>query len=133
MDAAEFRNFVERLASALSAVVVDEGGELGIDLRLDEGRHQRVFLGLIKDALDRPLLASYARIGDADDMDPMAALELNATTPYGAVAVLDGRVIMRRTERLSGLDPASLAESVQLLALNADLIEQTLYGRRDRY
>ncbi len=133
MDSAEFRNFVERLGKALDADVVDEKGELGLSLALDSGRHQQVFLGLVLDALDRPLLAAYAHIGDIEDIDPMAALELNATTPYGAVALLGRRVIMRRTERLTGLDPASLAESIQLLALNADLIEQTLYGRRDRY
>ncbi len=133
MDSAEFRSFVERLGKALDADVVDEKGELGLSLALDSGRHQQVFLGLVLDALDRPLLAAYAHIGDIEDIDPMAALELNATTPYGAVALLGRRIIMRRTERLSGLDPASLAESIQLLALNADLIEQTLYGRRDRY
>lgn len=133
MDSAEFRSFVERLGKALDADVVDEKGELGLSLALDSGRHQQVFLGLVLDALDRPLLAAYAHIGDIEDIDPMAALELNATTPYGAVALLGRRVIMRRTERLTGLDPASLAESIQLLALNADLIEQTLYGRRDRY
>ena len=118
MDSAEFRGFVERLGKAMNAAVVDDKGELGLDVPLDDGRHQHVFLGLVKDALDRPLLAAYANIGDSDDIDPM---------------ILDGRVIMRRTERLSSLDPESLAESIQLLALNADLIEQTLYGRRDRF
>ncbi len=133
MDSAEFRSFVERLGKALDADVVDEKGELGLSVALDSGRHQQVFMGLVKDALDRPLLAAYAHIGDIEDIDPAAALELNSTTPYGAVALLGRRVIMRRTERLTGLDPASLAESILLLALNADLIEQTLYGRRDRY
>jgi len=133
MDSAEFRGFVERLGKAMNASVVDDEGELGLDVPLDDGRHQHVFLGLVKDALDRPLLAAYANIGDSDDIDPLAALELNSTTPYGAVAILDGRVIMRRTERLTSLEPESLAESIQLLALNADLIEQTLYGRRDRF
>lgn len=133
MDPVEFRTFVERLGQVMNAEVVEEGGAIGLAIPLDEGRRQRVFLGLAKDAYDRPLLAAYSNIGDADDVDPMAALELNASTAYGAVAIHEGRVIMRRTERLTNLDPASLAECLQLLALNADVIEQTLYGRRDRF
>ncbi len=133
MDDAEFRKYVEALGAAMNAATVDEEGSLGLDIPLDEGRHQRVFLGLVKDAFERPMLAAYTPIGDAEDVDPVAALELNSTSAYGALAFLDGKVVMRRTERLAGLEPKGFAESLQLLALNADLIEQTLYGRRDRY
>ena len=66
MDSTEFRTFVERLGKALNATVVEVEGELGLELLLDEGRHQRVFLGLVKDAFERPLLAVYANIGDAE-------------------------------------------------------------------
>jgi hypothetical protein len=132
MEASEFRTFVERLAEVLDAQVVEERG-LGLEVPLGDDRRQRVYVGLAQDAAQNPLLVVYTPVGEARDVDPMAALELNATTPYGALAVTDGKVVMRRTERLTALDSDSLAESVRLFALNADVIEESLYGRRDRY
>jgi hypothetical protein len=77
------------------------------------------------------LVRLYTVIGPADQLPTerlAMALKINARLAHGALAVLDGELIMANTLLLQDADAPEIEASIAYLAETADYYEKTLFG-----
>jgi hypothetical protein len=111
-----------------------QGWELwpsGVRIALPAGRHQLVSIEFLEHEREE-LVRLVTTIGDAKRLDAVrlvAALELNAALPHGALAIRDGELVMVDTLMLRDAGPAEIEAALAYLATTADRWERALYGK----
>jgi len=123
---------------ALLAEVGKQAGwavsERGVEVRFDEGRHQRVLLEFFEFE-GTELVRFHTTIGSSVRIDPLrltTALRLNYGLPHGSLALKDDLLVMVDTLIVKDADPDEIRATVQYLAETADHFERTMFGG-DRY
>ncbi len=122
------------LADEKVEILEQENGDLEVDVKLDGGRSQSVF---VEDTLSElgggeHLLKIYSPCAPVDDSYLRRALELNSEVHHGALAIQDhdGRpyFVMRNNYPRATCDPEELRQSVLTIAQAADDVEAALLG-----
>lgn len=97
-------------------VVHREKFVLGVEIVLDGGRHQGVFLAEIKDDDDRRYLRLETTVGPLAKHDPVKVLRINETLRCGYLAVGD----------LESVPFVKLCENIAYRYLNDEMLEDTI-------
>jgi len=97
-------------------VVHREKFVLGVEIVLDAGRHQGVFLAEIKDDDDRRYLRLETTVGPLAKHDPVKVLRINETLRTGYLAVGD----------LKSVPFVKLCENIAYRYLNDEMLEDTI-------
>jgi len=121
----------------LPVTVSGKGQECSVAVSLPEGRSQRVWIHLDrKDPNGRPIVQLSTPCGNADAQQYEAALKLNMSIPYGAIALalLDDTLCFAMVDSyLRGtVHPEDIAESIMSLARHGDSVESSL-ASEDRF
>ncbi len=124
---------MEAATKDISAVVSGKEQEYVVNVSLEEGRAQQVWIDFSrKDLSGESIVQLSTPCGDADEHQYEAALKLNMSIPYGAIAIaeLDDSVCfvvvdtyLRRTAH-----PEDIAKSIISLARHGDSVEESLSG-----
>ena len=112
----------------LPATVTSEGQEYWVAVSLPNGRSQQVWIDFSrKDPSGRPLVQLCAACGKADPERYEAALKLNMSIPFGAIAIAatDETPCFAIVDSYlrSIVHPEDIAESIMSLAVNGGSIE----------
>lgn len=130
----------ELLAAAtrdLTATVSGQGAEYRVDVALPDRRSQQVWVDFSQtDSDGNAIVQLLTPCGDADETQYEAALKLNMSIPYGAIAL----ALLGDTLTFAMVDaylrdtvhPEDMARSILSLAAQGDAVERSLSGA-DRY
>ena len=123
----------ETFARICERVCEEQGWQLlpaGVQVRFPDGRGQLVSLEHFEFE-QKDLLRLTTGIGPAEQLSSerlALALQINARLAHGALAVLDGTLIMTDTLLLADADAGEIESAVSYLAETADYYEKTLFG-----
>jgi len=123
----------ESFGQACERVSERQGWELlpsGVRVDLPGGRRQVISLEFFEFE-SQELVRLYTVIGPADQLPTerlAMALQINARLAHGALAVLEGELIMANTLLLQDADAPEIEASIAYLAETADYYEKTLFG-----
>jgi hypothetical protein len=121
----------------MDATLSGQGQRYAVQVRLDNGRRQQVYIDFgSKDAERAPLVRMYTLCGKADPARYEWALKNNMRLPYGAIgiATLEGKPCFAMVDAYlrATADPEDVAKSILNLAANGDMVEKVL-TRKDNY
>lgn len=121
----------------LPVTVTETDGNYTIDVALNEGRAQRIWIDFSrKDLNGRPMVQLCTPCGDADPAQYEDALKLNMSIPYGAIALalLDEKLCFAMVDAYlrETVHPQDIAESIMSLARHGDSVENSL-SSEDRF
>lgn len=121
----------------LPATLCGSGGLYGVDISLEEGRSQEVWIDFTKtDSDDQPIVQLSTPCGNAVKERYEFALKLNMAIPYGAIAValLDHTLCFAvvNAHLRATVHPEDIAKSIMTLAHEGDKVEKLLQ-EEDRY
>lgn len=121
---------VESLMNAAAEVAGWQRDGRHVTVQLRDGRHQRVAVdGAEEEGVD--YLRMVSRVGDAAVLNEArlrAALGMNARMRAGAIAILEGAVVVVDTMPMHRADSNLLRDAIQRLAGKADELEKGLFG-----
>ncbi len=123
----------ESFGQACERVSERQGWELlpsGVRVDLPGGRRQVISLEFFEFE-SQELVRLYTVIGPADQLPSerlAMALQINARLAHGALAVLEGELIMANTLLLQDADAPEIEASIAYLAETADYYEKSLFG-----
>jgi hypothetical protein len=130
-------DLVAAAARDLPVSVQGEGTAYTVTVSLDEGRTQQVWIDMSrKDPKGDAIVQLCTPCGEVDTSQYEAALKLNMSIPFGAIAIaeLDGALCFAVVDtylRVS-VHPEDIAQSIMSLARYGDLVEKSL-SDTDRY
>lgn len=115
----------------LPVTVHGEGQEYGAIVSLPDGRSQQVWIDFSRtDPAGRAIVQLCTPCGDADPDRYAAALKLNMSIPFGAIALasLNDKLCFSMVDAYlrETVHPADVAESIMSLARQGDSLEQSL-------
>lgn len=118
----------------LPMTVSGKGPEYSVDVSLPDGRSQQVWIDFSrKDPNGRPIVQLCTPCGEADQQQYEAALKLNMSIPYGAIAIasLDNILCFAIVDShlREIVRPEDIAESIMSLARYGDSVEKSLFGK----
>lgn len=122
-----------RFAEKCREVCRAHGWELlptGVLVRFGDGRRQLVSIEFFEFGNEELVRLSSA-IGPADTMtagELANALRSNAAIAHGALAILDGELVLVDTLQIDGLEASALAATIEFLATSADDTERVAFG-----
>ena len=111
----------------------ESAGRYIAEVSFEENRKQKVLLFLDTDDAGDSTINYYSKICEMPDPDIhtcRAALELNVTLTYGAVALMEGSLVIHQTYFLKDMDPQRFMKSLLYVAAKADELEE-LFTKKD--
>lgn len=101
----------------------------GVQVQLDDGRHQLVELEVVQHESDE-IVRIFTTIGSTERLTPIRltiALRINAELAHGAFGVKDDNLIMVDTLLLEGMNDRQLDASISFIAETADYYEKAIF------
>ncbi len=125
-----FDGFISAIASEFKIQFhKDEEGSYSTNIEFDNNRSQEVLITLSYDESGDRIINYYSIIGkmkrDYCELYKYA-LQLNSTMSYGAVALLNERLVLRNAILLEDCDPVRFMKSLTFIAAKADEMEELL-------
>ena len=113
----------------------DSAGSYTTTIEFENNRAQDVLITLTKDEAGDRLINYYSIIGKLKkDLCELYkySLQLNPTLDYGAIGLLDSRLVLRNAILLQDCDPRRFMKSLTYIAAKADELEELL-SSKDMY
>ena len=111
----------------------ESAGRYTAEISFEEDRKQKVLVFLGTDDSGDSTINYYSKICKMPDPNIdtcRAALELNVTLTYGAVALMEGSLVIHQTYFLKDMDPQRFMKSLLYVAAKADELEE-LFTKKD--
>lgn len=125
-----FDGFISAIASEFKIIFhKDAEGSYITNIEFENERSQEVLITLTKDESGDRIINYYSVIGKLKkDLCELYKymLQLNSTTDYGAVALLNDTLILRNTILLKDCDPIRFMKTLTYIAAKADELEESL-------
>ena len=130
-----FRGMLEAFDGFIAAVNTEtkipfykeSDGHYIAEISFEEGRKQKVLIFVDTDDAGDSTINYYSKICKLQSSDLITfktALELNVTLTYGAVALMDGSLVIHQTYFLKDMDPQRFMKSLLYVAAKADELEE---------
>jgi hypothetical protein len=117
---------VRSYVSSKWPITGETDGFVAIEFSTGEGRSQMTGIRLIRGGTE-PRIRLESQVGWEGDIDPAAALRMNAKLPLGAIAVdEDERLLYAHSMMLRALDVDAIDIALRTLAVYGDKLEQRL-------
>ena len=115
------------------AIVHDpQTGGYKLEIATEYGRSQVVNVTGGQDPEGRALVYIWSVVCDVSAIgDPYYLLRLNASMPYGALAVQDPNVILVETQLIETADAEEVMRAVYFVGKQADELEKQVHGNVD--
>lgn len=131
-----FDGFIAAIASEFKIKFQKDGeGAYTASMEFDNGRNQEVLVTLSKDESGDRIIHYLSIVGKlkTDSLELYKyALELNSTFDYGALVLMDSRLVLRNTILLHGCQPQNFMKSLIYIAAKADELEELLIKSDNR-
>ncbi len=113
-------------------VGVDDGKLFAIDVRYEDGRHQRVFAD-VETVYGKRFLQLRSLVAKQQRIDPVEALEASAELTLGALVLEDGMYFLQQRIVLENLPIEGAEFVVRTVATIADNLESAHSGGKDMF
>ena len=127
-----FDGFIAAIASELKIPFHKTGeGQYTANIEFSNNRHQEVLITLDKDESGDRTIHYYSVIGKIDKETcgvNKFALKKNARLDYGAIALIDGTLVLNSSMLLKNCEPERFIKSLIYIAAKADELEDELTG-----
>lgn len=125
-----FDGFIAAIASEFKIKFHKNGeGAYTANMEFENGRTQEVLVTLSKDESGDRIIHYLSIVGKlkTDSLELYKyALELNSTLDYGAIVLMDNKLVVRNTILLHGCEPQAFMKSLIYIAAKADELEELL-------
>ena len=111
---------------------VDDGKLFAIDVRYEDGRHQRVFAD-VETVYGKHFLQLRSLVAKQQRIDPVEALEASAELTLGALVLEDGMYFLQQRIVLENLPIEGAEFVVRTVATIADNLESAQSGGKDMF
>lgn len=129
-----FDGFIAAIASEFNITFhKTEEGSYKTTIEFEDDRSQEVLVMLSWDESEDRMIHYYSVIAQmkTDDGDLYKyALETNATLDYGAMALMDGTLVLRNSILLEECDPKRFLKSLIYIAARADELVELLVEKK---
>jgi hypothetical protein len=124
----ELEEIVKKIAVACGWDLKVSGERMVVDVPTGKSRRQLVAITRETDITDQPIIRYTSVVGLSERVDLEVCLKENAKLSHGALAILEGKLVLTDTQLAKTADPAEVAAAIGNIAAYADRFERELFG-----